>query len=78
MAAAVTPTSSAAPAQFNEGLALFLTFSILIVLSTRPATSKFALWVSIALFALVWSAAWRTPSTLDPGSNSVQSFWKHL
>jgi hypothetical protein len=77
MATAVTPTLSA-PAQFNEGLALFLTFSILIVLSTRPATSKFALWVSIALFALVWSAAWRTPSSLDPGSNSVQSFWKHL
>jgi hypothetical protein len=44
----------------NEGLALFITFGILGILATQKATAKFALWVGIALTALVWNNAIRS------------------
>lgn len=60
----------AAPSELNEGLALFVTFAILILLSTWSVTSKFALWVAIAITALVWTNAIR--------SGAAKTFWQAL
>jgi hypothetical protein len=46
--------------QVDEGIALFVTFGILGLLATQQATAKFALWVGIALTALVWNNAIRS------------------
>jgi hypothetical protein len=46
--------------QVDEGLALLITFAILFLLATQQATAKFALWVGIALMALVWNNARRS------------------
>ena len=72
MSYAPPPSSSTSsqPRQFDEGLALFITFAILFVLSTQDATAKFALWVGIALLALVWNAAIRT--------GQAKTFWQSL
>lgn len=78
-ASTTTPSSSSsssAPGSFNpgddatEGLALFLTFAILGVLATQEATAKFALWVGIALVALVWNNA--------ISSGRAKTFWQSL
>jgi hypothetical protein len=65
-----TPSSSSTPQQFDEGVALFVTFAILFVLATQQATAKFALWVGVALMALAWSAAIR--------SGQAKTFWNAL
>jgi hypothetical protein len=54
----------------DEGIALFLTFAILFILATQQATAKFALFVGVALMALVWNNAIR--------SGKAQTFWKLL
>jgi len=68
----VPPTSSIQSTQppANEGLALLVTFGILVLLSTWDVTSKFALWVAIALVALIWNAAYQ--------SGQVKTFWQAL
>lgn len=66
-----TPTtSSSSSSGLNEGLALFVTFAILFLLATQQATAKFALWVAIALVALVWNNAIR--------SGRAKAFWYAL
>jgi hypothetical protein len=48
------------PQPVDEGVALLVTFGILGLLATQQATAKFALWVGIALTALVWNNAARS------------------
>lgn len=67
---------STPPAGFNEGIALFITFAILFGLSTWSVTSKFALWVAIAIAALVWDNAYNTVDA--SGTRATQSFWNAL
>lgn len=64
-----SPTS-ASSGDFNEGLAIFVTFGILFLLSTWDVTSKFALWVGIAIVALVYNNAYQ--------SGQLKSFWNAL
>lgn len=64
------PPEPPAQSDLNEGLALFVTFAILILLSTWTVTAKFALWVAIALTALVWTNAIR--------SGQAKTFWQAL
>ena len=54
----------------NEGIALFITFAILFVLSTQDVTAKWALWIGVALLALVWNNAFR--------SGKAKTFWQAL
>lgn len=64
------------PQGFNEGAALFITFAILFGLSTWSVTSKFALWVAIAIAALVWVNAYNT--TDSNGQRMTTTFWQAL
>lgn len=64
------------PPGFNEGLALFITFAILFGLSTWSVTSKFALWVAIAIAALVWDNAYNTFDA--SGQRATTTFWQAL
>lgn len=68
--AASSSSAASSPQQFDEGLALFITFAILFVLATQQATAKFALWFGIAIFALAWAAAFRSPYG--------KTFWQSL
>lgn len=72
----VSSASTSTSNEWNEGLALFVTFAILFLLSTWSVTAKFALWVGIALVALVWLNA------LAPGaggsSSPAKQFWNAL
>jgi hypothetical protein len=72
-AESVNPSTSASgfdAAQFDEGLALFITFAILFGLSTQQATAKFALWTGVAIFALAWNGAYQ--------SGRAKQFWQAL
>jgi hypothetical protein len=62
--------STTSSAQFNEGLALFITFAILLGLSTQQTTAKFALWTGIAITALAWNSAYQ--------SGQAKQFWQAL
>jgi hypothetical protein len=55
---------------FNEGAALGITFGILTLLSTQDVTAKFALWVAVAITALVWNNAYQ--------SGQLKTFWTAL
>jgi hypothetical protein len=57
-------------ANFDEGLALFVTFAVLFGLSTQQATAKFALWTGVAIFALAWNGAYQ--------SGRAKEFWAAL
>lgn len=66
----VSVPPAAAAAAFDEGLALFITFGILTVLSTQDATAKWALWIGVALLAITWTSAVR--------SGAAKTFWQTL
>jgi hypothetical protein len=63
-------TSSSSAANFDEGLALFITFAVLFGLATQQATAKFALWTGVAIFALAWNGAVQ--------SGQAKIFWHAL
>jgi len=68
------PTSSSSGAIWdpppNTGTALFITFAVLFILSVWDVTSKFALWIAIALAAIVWADAF--------SSGRAKEFWQAL
>lgn len=65
-----SPFSSTPPPPANEGLLLFIAFAILVLLSVWKPTAQFALWVAIALVALIYSNAY--------DSGQLKSFWQAL
>lgn len=71
-----TTGASTSSSEFDEGLAIFITFTILFMLSTSNTTATFALWVAIAICALVWNTA------IQPGPGGAPSpaktFWQAL
>lgn len=67
---AVVPSPLPASSGWNEGLALFVVFVLLFILSVWDVTSKFALWVAIALVTLVWISAVQT--------GQAKTFWTAL
>lgn len=64
------PSASSTTGSVDEGLALFITFGILVVLSTQDATAKWALWIGVALLAITWTSAVR--------SGAAKTFWQTL